>query len=247
MTVLVAKADWKSLWKWQINTHRQVKLLQVWLDLIFSFFPLKITNSYQHANAFGMFILFKLEAPGYTRKQAQSMMKTTWQESSWFTKHLRFPWVEGTTPGFRNRNIFVLDHRVIVLENVILSHQEEREKKNWNSSTHGRSQASIISVRLGMRVRLWRLTPKIWNRWSYLKITNKQKTETDHGQEAQTWVSWGGGKGREWDGWAFWGLGGCKLEWTGNGILLYSTGKCVWLGHCGVQQNLMKHCKSTIL
>lgn len=33
-----------------------------------------------------MFILFKLEAPGYTRKQAQSMMRNTWQESSRFTK-----------------------------------------------------------------------------------------------------------------------------------------------------------------
>ena len=38
------------------------------------------------------------------------------------------------------------------------------------------------------------------------------------------------GKGEEWDGWATWGFGGYKmlyLEWMGNGILLYSTGKCV--------------------
>lgn len=36
----------------------------------FSFSLLRVTNSYKHANAFGMFILLKLEAPGYTRKQA---------------------------------------------------------------------------------------------------------------------------------------------------------------------------------
>jgi len=48
----------------------------------------------------------------------------------------------------------------------------------------------------------------------------------------------------------FGGLGGCKLlylKWMGNGALLYSTGKCVWLGHFAVQQNLKKHCKSTII
>lgn len=28
---------------------------------------------------------------------------------------------------------------------------------------------------------------------------------------------------------------------------LYSTGRCVWLGHFSVQQNLKKLCKSTIL
>ena len=32
-----------------------------------------------------------------------------------------------------------------------------------------------------------------------LKITNKWKTETDHGQEEQTWGSQGG-KRKEWDG-----------------------------------------------
>ena len=37
------------------------------------------------------------------------------------------------------------------------------------------------------------------------------------------------------------------LEWMGNGALLYSTGKCVWLGHLAAQENLKKHCKSTIL
>lgn len=36
----------------------------------FSFSLLKVTNSYKHVNAFRMFILFKLEAPGYTRKEA---------------------------------------------------------------------------------------------------------------------------------------------------------------------------------
>ena len=65
------------------------------------------------------------------------------------------------------------------------------------------------------------------------KQTNRQKAETDHGQEGQTWDSQGG-KGREWDGWAFGGILGYKLlylEWMGNGTLLYSTGKCVLLGH----------------
>ena len=38
------------------------------------------------------------------------------------------------------------------------------------------------------------------------KITNKQKTETEHGQEEQTWDSRMGVKGREWEGWAFWGF-----------------------------------------
>ena len=61
------------------------------------------------------------------------------------------------------------------------------------------------------------------------KQTGNQKNRTDHGQEKQTWDSQAE-KGREWDGWAFWGFGGCKLlylEWMGNGILLYSTRKCV--------------------
>lgn len=79
----------------QINTGRQAKLAQVWLDLICSFSLLRATNSSQHANAFGMFILFKLEAPGYTRRQAQSMMRNTWQESSWFTEHSTVTWAWG--------------------------------------------------------------------------------------------------------------------------------------------------------
>ena len=60
-------------------------------------------------------------------------------------------------------------------------------------------------------------------------IPSKTKTKTDCGQGEQTWGSQGG-KGREWDGWAFGGAVGCKLlylEWMGNGTLLYSTGKCV--------------------
>ena len=61
------------------------------------------------------------------------------------------------------------------------------------------------------------------------KQTNKKTPETDHGQGEQTWGSQEG-RGREWDGQAFWGFSGCKLlylEWMGNGALLYSTGKCV--------------------
>jgi len=38
-----------------------------------------------------------------------------------------------------------------------------------------------------------------------LSKNNKQKTEIDHSQKNQTWGSQGG-KGREWNGWAFWGV-----------------------------------------
>ena len=38
-----------------------------------------------------------------------------------------------------------------------------------------------------------------------LSKNNKEKTETDHGQEEQTWGSQGE-KGKEWEGWAFRGL-----------------------------------------
>ena len=78
-----------------------------------------------------------------------------------------------------------------------------------------------------------------------LSKNNKQTTETDDGQEEQTWGSQGR-KEREWDGWIFGGFFGGKcsyLEQIGNGILPKSTGKCVRLGHFFVQQNLMKHCK----
>ena len=37
------------------------------------------------------------------------------------------------------------------------------------------------------------------------------------------------------------------LQRMGNEALLYSTGNCVWLGHTAVQENLRKHCRSTIL
>ena len=64
-----------------------------------------------------------------------------------------------------------------------------------------------------------------------LSNNNKQKTETDRGQEEQTCGSQeGGGRGGS-------GMDGhlrvflaCKmlyLEWMGSGILPYSTGKCV--------------------
>ena len=43
-----------------------------------------------------------------------------------------------------------------------------------------------------------------------LSKNNKQKTETEHGQEEQTWDSWGV-RGREWEGWAFWGFGGMQI------------------------------------
>lgn len=74
-----------------------------------------------------MFLLFKLEAPGYTRKQAWSVMRNTWQEASGFTKHSRFIWACGITPQFRNRNVLVLYSKVILLKKFILSHQEEKQ------------------------------------------------------------------------------------------------------------------------
>ena len=44
-----------------------------------------------------------------------------------------------------------------------------------------------------------------------LSNNNKQKTETDRGQEEQTCGSQeGGGKGREWNGWAFEGFFGMQ-------------------------------------
>ena len=54
------------------------------------------------------------------------------------------------------------------------------------------------------------------------KKTKKPKTKADHGQGEHTWGS-KRGKGREWNGWAFWGIFGCKLvylEWMGSGALL---------------------------
>ena len=68
---------------------------------------------------------------------------------------------------------------------------------------------------------------------------NKQKSETDPGQEEQTWDF--PREGGEWGGWAFWGFWGGKLlylECMGNGILMYSTEKCVCLGYFVLQQNI---------
>ena len=55
---------------------------------------------------------------------------------------------------------------------------------------------------------------------------NKQKTETEYGQEEKTWSSWGeetGGSGRE----GHFEGSGDKNCYIWHGILLYSTGKCV--------------------
>ena len=47
------------------------------------------------------------------------------------------------------------------------------------------------------------------------KQTNK-KIETEFGQEEQTWGSRVGGKGREWEGWAFWGYLGMQTVISGE-------------------------------
>ena len=74
------------------------------------------------------------------------------------------------------------------------------------------------------------------------------RTETD----SQTWRTglWlprrRGGSGMDGE----FGVHRCKLlhlEWMGYGVLLYSTGNYVWLGHFAVQQKWEKHCKLTIL
>ena len=70
-----------------------------------------------------------------------------------------------------------------------------------------------------------------------LSKNNKQKTETDHGQEEQTWGSRAGRRGAGWM--CILGVLGCKLlhlEWMGNGILLYSTRNvCDFVVHFVVQ------------
>ena len=62
--------------------------------------------------------------------------------------------------------------------------------------------------------------------------TDKQKTETDHGQEAQTQGSQGG-KGRECDGWASWGFGDVNSYiWNGWALGSYRTAQgnvCDWV------------------
>ena len=60
------------------------------------------------------------------------------------------------------------------------------------------------------------------------KQTNKEKTETDHGQEEQTWGSQVG-KRREWYRCVFWGVFECKL--------LYLEGWAVG-SYCIAQGNL---------
>ena len=80
------------------------------------------------------------------------------------------------------------------------------------------------------------------------KQINKQKTETEHDQEEQTWSSRGkrGGSGRNGH---FGGLGAANC-YTWNGWATDPTVEhmemCV-IAHIVVQENLMKHCKSTIL
>ena len=69
---------------------------------------------------------------------------------------------------------------------------------------------------------------------------NKQtKTETDHGQEEQTWSSWveGEGEGVGWMG-ILGGLEDAKCYiWNGWAVGSYYTSQ----GHFVIQQNLTKH------
>ena len=51
------------------------------------------------------------------------------------------------------------------------------------------------------------------------KQTNKQTKNRNRSWPRRADLGFLWGKVREWDGWAFWGLGGCKplyLEWMGN-------------------------------
>ena len=78
-----------------------------------------------------------------------------------------------------------------------------------------------------------------------LSKNNKQKTETDHGQEEQNLGSWVRGR---WMGiWGRWGIQtvvfGMGGQWDPT---VQHREMCVIVSLC-VQQNLMKHCKSTIL
>lgn len=117
---------------------------------MFSFSLLTVTNSYKHANIFGMLILLKLEASGYTRKQAQSVIRNTWQESSGPTKHLRFTWARGATPQFRNRNIIVLYRKVTLLKIV-----SSAIRKRNNSAKYMPGHTLVLWVwKLGIPVRL---------------------------------------------------------------------------------------------
>ena len=80
------------------------------------------------------------------------------------------------------------------------------------------------------------MEPKIWNSWSYLKVTNKRtnKKQTAHGQEEQTWGSWGlGGRvGSGRDG-HFGGLGDANCYiWNGWAMGSYCTAQgnvCDWV------------------
>ena len=54
---------------------------------------------------------------------------------------------------------------------------------------------------------------KIWNRWSYIKITNK-KTAWPRTADLG-FPGLGVGKGKEWEGWAFWAFGGMQTVISG--------------------------------
>ena len=72
------------------------------------------------------------------------------------------------------------------------------------------------------------------------KQTSKQKAETDHGQEEQTW-GFQGGKGRERDVWApggGWGLDVNHSIWNGWAMGSYCTEQgnvCDWLLRCAAE------------
>ena len=82
------------------------------------------------------------------------------------------------------------------------------------------------------------------------KQTNKvnQKNDQMMAKKSRTGVSGVGRKGEEVGWMGILGVLGMQtvifgIEWMDNGILMYNTGKCVWLGQFVVQQ---KTCKSTV-
>ena len=87
------------------------------------------------------------------------------------------------------------------------------------------------------------MVSNIWDRWSHLK---KQKQIM--AKESRFGVPRGESGGSGMHG-HFGGFLDAQLhlECISNRALLYSTGKCVWLGHFAVQHNLNKCYKSTIL
>ena len=76
-----------------------------------------------------------------------------------------------------------------IYNGILLSHKKEINNAICSKVDGTRDSHTKWNLSERERNTIWYhlfVESKIWNRWSYLKITNKQKTETDHGQEEQT-------------------------------------------------------------